>query len=617
MGTLEHTLPREDVEAALLGAALAAEIAALLLVARNHLDPSQTPLTFGLVFWGWFLIFHGAIALGGLLAAGLLARLTRKAWLLRAILGLAVLTFLGSVLGSNQATLPLVFALEGPARFRWLAPVALLLSTLGLLAQGLWRKGLGAPRVLAAAAMATGVTALWTSGGGSTGGAHQNEARPASAGERLLVVAVDGADWTYAEPLIARGKLPHLAALRRRGAWGDLQTLEPTRSPAIWTSVVTGRTPAEHGVTDFVSFRLRGAAQALPRLNPVRSVGFPMLYALLKSHDQIHRIPSNGGDRRVPAFWNITTANRLPVNVVSWWASWPAEPVLGAVVSDALHQWPQSPDGRPPGVDRITHPEGLYREIAHLVMRPEDMTIKQARRFLYVTAQEYRSILERRGSGIDRELTYYFSYFETTRRVALDLIDRGRARYGAPPDTLVYFRIVDKMCHTSLADSDLVEDRSLQVEARVGRYGRVVGSAYAAVDDALGELVSAFGEGGNVIVLSDHGFELSRRKGQPANHKGAPPGIFVAAGPAFRPGRVDGLSVYSILPLLLHVKGLPVADDFAGRLEERVLDPGFLSRSPVRRVASYGSRREPRPLSGDAAADAEALDHLRTLGYLE
>jgi hypothetical protein len=60
-----------------------------------------------------------------------------------------------------------------------------------------------------------------------------------------------------------------------------------------------------------------------------------------------------------------------------------------------------------------------------------------------------------------------------------------------------------------------------------------------------------------------------------------------------------------------------VADDFAGRLEERVLDPGFLSRSPVRRVASYGSRREPRPLSGDEAADAEALDQLRALGYLK
>jgi hypothetical protein len=602
---------------ALLGACLAAEIAALLLVARNGLAPVQEPLTFGLVFWGWLLLFYGAFALMGMLVVWALGRLTARAWLAPSALAMSTLAFVGAALCFNAPSLVLLPHLEGPHRFRWLAPAALLLSCLGLLAQGLaWKRS--PRRVLVSLALVGGLAALWTNPTTSVGSdGTLEDPRDAAAGKRLLVVAVDGADWTYIEPLIASGQLPHLAALRERGAWGELQTLVPTRSPAIWTSVVTGRTPADHGVTDFVSFRLRGVAQALPPIEPVRAVGFPALYQHLKRHGQIHRIPSNGSDRRVPAFWNITTANGLPLNVVSWWASWPAEPVLGNVVSDALHQWPASPDGRPPGVERLTYPESLYQQIAHLVVRPEEMTLKEVRRFLYATPQEYRSMLDREGSGIDRELTYYHSYFETTRRVALHLIERDRARYGAPPDTLVYFRIVDKMCHTSLADSELVEDRSLQVDARVRRYGRVVSSAYASVDDALGELASAFGEEANVIVLSDHGFELSQHKGQPANHKRAPPGIFVAAGPAFRTGRVDGLSVYSILPLLLHLKGLPIADDFAGRLEERVLDPGFLSRRPVRRVASYGSRQAARPLSGDAAADTEAIEHLRTLGYVE
>jgi hypothetical protein len=604
------------LEAALLGACLAAEVAALLLVARNGLAPVQEPLTFGLVFWGWLLLFYGAIALTGTLAAWGLSRLTGRPWLAPLAVALCTLVFVVAALGFNTPSVLLFQRLEGPARFRWLAPAALLLSCLALLAQGLPARR-SARRWLAALALAGGLTALGASPTTPAGrdGALEGS-RQAPAGERLLVVAVDGADWTYMEPLIARGELPNLAALRRRGAWGELETLVPTRSPAIWTSVVTGRTPADHGVRDFVSPRLRGVVHVLPRLEPVRAIGFERLYAELRTHGQVHQVPANDTDRRLPAFWNIASAMGSPVNVVSWWATWPAEPVLGHIVSDALHQWPPSADGRPP-VERLTHPASLYREIVHLVMRPEEMTLKEARRFVHATAQEYRSMLDREGSGIERELTYYYSYFETTRRVALDLIERGRARYGTAPDTLVYFRIVDKMCHASLADSELVEDRSLQVEARVRRHGRVVSSAYATVDQALGELVSAFGGGGNVIVLSDHGFELNRHKGQPANHKDAPPGIFVAAGPVFRPGRVDGLSVYSILPLLLHIKGFPVADDFAGRLEERVLEPGFLSRRPVRRVASYGSRQAPRPLSGDAAADAEALEHLRALGYLE
>jgi hypothetical protein len=610
--------PRLGLEPALLAAVLAATLAALLLVAKNHLTPLQRPLTFGLVFWGWFLGFYLAIALAGALGVGLIARLTRLTPLPGVALALAILVFLGAALGWNRGVLPMLVELAGPWRFRWLVPASALVSVLGLLwlATAPWRTRALA-RVLAVLAAAAGVVGLLpASDSAGAPGSVPGAARVPS-GERLLVVGIDGADWDYIDPLIARGELPNLAALRRRGAWGELETLRPTLSPPIWTSIVTGKTPDEHGVKGFLSSYLRGVDDFLPRLRPVWMVGFGPLQAGLERAGQVYETGTNDTRRRVPAFWNIASAHGSPVNVVSWWATWPAEPVLGRIVSEALHSAPPRSGSQPP-VGQLTYPEDLYGELARDIMRPDEMTLEQARLFLDLEPDAFAPFLARQGTGIDRELTYYFSYFETTRRVVLHLFELDRARGGSASDTVLLFRIVDKTCHTSLRDSELVAERVGAPAERVRRYGRVVTGAYRVVDRALGEILAAFGDA-SVVVVSDHGFSAYPLDGRPeANHKNAPGGIFIAAGAPFQPGRVQGLSIYDVLPLLLYVKGLPVADDFVEELDERLIAGDFLARHPIRRVASYG-RRAPRgavPRS-DPAADAEALDHLRTLGYIQ
>lgn len=79
-------------------------------------------------------------------------------------------------------------------------------------------------------------------------------AAPATA--RVVVVGIDGASWNVIDPLLAEGELPHLAALAARGVTAELRTVEPVNSPAVWTSIATGRDPRNHGVTDFQATRL-------------------------------------------------------------------------------------------------------------------------------------------------------------------------------------------------------------------------------------------------------------------------------------------------------------------------------------------------------------------------
>jgi hypothetical protein len=130
--------------------------------------------------------------------------------------------------------------------------------------------------------------------------------------------------------------------------------------------------------------------------------------------------------------------------------------------------------------------------------------------------------------------------------------------------------------------------------------------------------MAAFGDA-SVIVVSDHGFGVYRNKERlSAHHWLAPKGIFMAAGPPFQPGRVNGLSVYDVLPLMLYVKGFPVAADFQEKLDKRVIAPDFQARHPVRRLASYGRRPERAPTpKREPGKETEAFEQLRALGYVQ
>jgi hypothetical protein len=340
-------------------------------------------------------------------------------------------------------------------------------------------------------------------------------------------------------------------------------------------------------------------------------VGFPWLEAGLRGTGRIVASPISSVVRRSPAFWNIAAARGSPVDVVNLWATWPAEPVLGHVVSErAFHALVGARDRE----DGLVFPQGLEAELQPLVMRPEDVSIAEARRYMDVTDAEWsrRAIRISVDMGaLHDELPYFHSLFETSRRISLHLMKAGARALGTAPDQLVLFRLVDMVSHASLARSELARPSAADPMARA------VSEAYRRVDRALGELLEQFGDG-NVIIVSDHGFDVEpRAEALVAHHNRAPDGVFLAAGPAFRSGRVDGLTVFDVLPVLLYLKGWPLAEDFAGRLPADALRPALLEAQPPTRIASYGTREAPSlEARSSGAVDEEMIERLRALGYV-
>ena len=70
---------------------------------------------------------------------------------------------------------------------------------------------------------------------------------------RAVVIGLDGVAWHLLEPLLEQGVMPRLEALRRRGAWGTLNSTVPTYTPPAWTSAATGVNPGRHGIYGFHS----------------------------------------------------------------------------------------------------------------------------------------------------------------------------------------------------------------------------------------------------------------------------------------------------------------------------------------------------------------------------
>jgi predicted AlkP superfamily phosphohydrolase/phosphomutase len=74
---------------------------------------------------------------------------------------------------------------------------------------------------------------------------------------RVLIIGLDGATFDVLEPMMARGRMPRLAAMVQGGASGVLNSTLPPVTPAAWTTFMTGKGPGRHGIVDFERYDLR------------------------------------------------------------------------------------------------------------------------------------------------------------------------------------------------------------------------------------------------------------------------------------------------------------------------------------------------------------------------
>jgi hypothetical protein len=351
--------------------------------------------------------------------------------------------------------------------------------------------------------------------------------------------------------------MPGLAALLAAGAHGTLRA-EPEQVPAIvWTTIATGRGPEAHGIRSTGERRLPGMRTPVPSGD-----ADPFARALGAATDLLRlgrAQPATSVLRRAKTIWNVASEKGLRVGVVNWWATWPADEVNGYVVTDrALFKLekggPFDGEAWPPSVFDRLRP---LAEVAHGKPRGIDRFAVEAARLLRTgSPPDVEAVYL---PGLDIATMQHLGGGEAADVAALD------ARLD---DVRAYFRLVDAMLARAAQERDPA--------------------------DVL-------------VVVGDPG-RLARRSPSPE-------GLLVLAGAPIAPGDLGTLSERDVAPTVLHLAGLPVSRELEGRVAEAALSADARARHPVRMVASYGRRPPARP--AESAFDAEMLEELRSLGYVQ
>ncbi len=496
--------------------------------------------------------------------------------------------------------------------------------------------------------------------GAAAGGAQRDQGsvataaevgRPALDGREVILIGLDGATFDVIDPMIARGELPHLAALIKGGSSATLRSeMAPNqpfansaskgmRTPVIWETIISGHRPSDHGVWDFYFTRIPGLSEPLPfRLPLPKAVG-----AWLGAREK----PVYATDPRERRMWEIV-GDFLPDSlVVGWVDSWPAfGPAHCQLVSDRAHY---DEHGLAVPEDLAERYGWYYRDLPRLAEEVFGETFDPHFADEWDSSHpEYvrnKELLDRLQKGEERDAWYRSGLLRDTARevlgfeldpdyesnftqddprywehhlvaneskdiardafygkVVVELLDeRLAAGEGLPSFTAAYFPSTDTAQHWlwKFHEPEAFEDVD---PGSVERLGDAIHDVYRHADAIVGEIMARADEDTTIVIVSDHGggawieqggatifggTEL--HQGYSGNHRDN--GIFIARGPGIRAGaRLDDLVLYDIAPLVLHLLDLPLSEAMPGELRRDMFEEGSIAAREPRAIADYGPR---------------------------
>lgn len=263
---------------------------------------------------------------------------------------------------------------------------------------------------------------------------------------KLFILGIDGATFDLLDPWIEKGHLPNFAKISQRGVRQPLLSTIPTVSPVAWASMVTGKNPGKHSITDW--YRM-----------------------LPNTYDYI---PLCGRDRQGPAIWNLLSQTGKQVGVLNVPMSYPPEAVNGFMVSGI---------DTPPASENYTYPKDL--------------------------APKLKSVCGQYIIDLYDDLTLETDWEKSLRRVDALLESRKKALFYLleqyPWDFfMAVFVFADRLQHAWWSSLDPQHPHYTQEKA--DRLGNKILEYYIKMDNILGELLQRLGDNTNLLMVSDHGF---------------------------------------------------------------------------------------------------------------
>ncbi len=284
-------------------------------------------------------------------------------------------------------------------------------------------------------------TVIWAVTGFSPSG-------PVSA--KVVVFGVDGATFD----VIDRLALPNFAALAREGTRATLTSMEPMFSPLLWTSLASGRPPAEHGVRGF--------------------------------HVQ-------ATDCEVARFWDIAEDRGLSVGLYKWLVDYPPRKVDGFWVPSWLAPGPE------------TWPASLS------YVKELELSKRLRRKQVAATHSTPALVWGLVGAGVRLSTLARAAAWSVEERVSGATVGIAPARANLAMQTLR--GRIDRdvfVAQLHVHDPALATFTYYATDGLAHLYWdqpAIVEAAYRQADTILGDIRGQLGPDARLIVVSDHGFK--------------------------------------------------------------------------------------------------------------
>jgi predicted AlkP superfamily phosphohydrolase/phosphomutase len=314
---------------------------------------------------------------------------------------------------------------------------------------------------------------------------------------------------------------------------------------------------------------------------------------------------------RTRTLWEILSGLNRKVGVVGWWASWPAYPVNGYLVTSHVGLQGERlkiPDRKDflSVVPDLTYPSKLLDEIRKIYYPKETVIPDFEKRFFKM--RQCGCV----GSTQERiALTFFWQdkFFSDISNYLLKNKDMDLFA--------VYFRGTDTMSHQFLGFSqgyDLVQSECGKFpECDVKRLHDIIDNYYAFLDAEVGRILKEADRHTYIFVVTDHGEFAIGRKGMHKNN-----GFIIAVGPGIRKHNFQKASVLDVTPTILYVMGFPIAQDMDGTVLKEGFDRNLMLERPVVYVDSYDKiiRAHAREVIVDEKLEQEQTEELKALGYI-
>ena len=259
---------------------------------------------------------------------------------------------------------------------------------------------------------------------------------------RFLLIGLDGAEPSLVDQWLAEGRLPMLEKIRDRGSLLPCASTVPCATFPAWTTCVTGVNPGRHGVFDFTRM-------------------VPGEYAIRFA---------NATSRAAPALWNVLSEAGKRVCVLGVPATYPPEDINGIMVS------------------------GFDSPVCTAV---DKSFVSPASEFDAVKNWRFADFQESKiGPGWhDMALRKLLKGVDTKERIACELLRREPWDFF-----MVVFGESDTVSHHFWMFHDPNSPRHRP------EHQTAIRQVYERLDEAVGKLVEAAGDGVIVGIVSDHGF---------------------------------------------------------------------------------------------------------------